>query len=161
MRGNKKTIFNSTILFVAVFLVFVPFISSNSAGCCLGSDCYTVVEGEVYYADTLQPAAGATVDVLCEDHTGVRRDSTEETETLGDGTYYVIFCNTECEEDDLVTVTATDKNGLTGENNGIPQDYGDINIALVNVPLVPEFGIFAGVITIISALGVFFIVRRK
>jgi hypothetical protein len=37
----------------------------------------------------------------------------------------------------------------------------DLNLGVVNVPLVPEFGATVGVLTILGALGVFFVVRRK
>jgi hypothetical protein len=36
-----------------------------------------------------------------------------------------------------------------------------IDVACVNVPLVPEFGAIVGVLTALGALGVFFVVRRK
>ena len=36
-----------------------------------------------------------------------------------------------------------------------------LNVVIVNVPMVPEFGLIAGLTTVLGALGVFFVVRRK
>ena len=37
----------------------------------------------------------------------------------------------------------------------------DLNIGVVNVPLIPEFGLIVGLLTVISAITVFFVIRRK
>jgi hypothetical protein len=35
------------------------------------------------------------------------------------------------------------------------------DLAIVNVPLVPEFGLIIGMTTILGALGIFFAVRKR
>jgi hypothetical protein len=37
----------------------------------------------------------------------------------------------------------------------------NLDVGIVNVPMVPEFGLVVGLTTMLGALGVFFVVRRK
>jgi hypothetical protein len=36
-----------------------------------------------------------------------------------------------------------------------------LNVGIINVPLIPEFGLLIGSLTVISAVAVFFVVRRR
>lgn len=126
----------------------------------------TIIEGKITLDDS---AAGkAVVNVTCT-HNGVNISKIAKSSNSYylKGTYLVTFPQEKCIVGDTVTVTAT-KNGLTGTAIGTVKDFIkekclDLDVALVNVniPLVPEFGATAGVLTILGALGTFFFVRRK
>jgi hypothetical protein len=130
-------------------LVFASGYPANSA----------LVAGKIYtnnFADTVD---GATVNVTC-------GEKTITTTSLSDGAYVAKF-NTEtapCNIGDTVTVFAQ-KDGLTGTSEGVVNNGGnlnlDINFAVVNVNLIPEFGLLVGTLTVVSAIAVFFIIRRK
>lgn len=83
-----------------------------------------------------------------------------------DGVYVVSFSQSpkECDVGYTVTVSGS-KGGLSGSASGIVHDgelFGiDIDLGVINVPLVPEFGIFVGVLTLFGAVGVFFLIRRE
>jgi hypothetical protein len=154
------------LLSVLVFVVLVStlsFVSSNSAVASMGGP-LTLVNGTIYYADTGDPVGGANVVVKCKDNNHVRKHiATEKTTSLEDGTYAVLFSQQfECNEEDLVMVSAT-MDALTGENYGEVENrvVKSLDVAIVNVSLVPEFGVIVGVLTMLSAIGVFFIIRRK
>ena len=121
----------------------------------------TLIAGEIYNADYSATIPGADVTVTCI-HGGV--PSIKTTTSLEDGDYSVTFTETgtnACDNGDSLTVSAT-KGGLYGSNTGIIHDnaFGTWDLAIVNVPLVPEFGLLIGSLTILSAVGIFFFVRR-
>jgi len=117
----------------------------------------TAIAGKIYNADFTATESGAAVDVTCNGHL-------ESTVSLNDGAYSVQYAGEDCNEGDSLSVhavkTSVGENTVTGTiHNGYPiQDW---NLGLVNVPLVPEFGLIAGLTTVLGALGVFFVVRRK
>lgn len=135
----------------------------------------TIVQGKITLDDDV--AGKASITVTC-DHVASNGTLMHYTKTAKSsnshylkGTYLVTFPQEKCIVGDIVTVTAT-KNGLTGTNTGTVVDFIkgrvrekclDLDIALVNVniPLVPEFGLVAGALTILGAAGTFFVVRRK
>ncbi|HNZ52349.1 MAG TPA: hypothetical protein PKO02_03235 [Candidatus Pacearchaeota archaeon] len=126
----------------------------------------TLIKGEVTYADSGDEAARAFVEVTCI-HDGT--EYTRMTKTLKYGVwkgwYFVYFPQTQCVAGDEVIVRAT-KGDLVGEVKGIVEDYitqkcFDLDLARVDVPLVPEFGTIIAMFTALSALGIFFIVRRS
>jgi len=161
-RGdNSSALKNISLLLLIVLFLFglSSVVSAQSAGCCIGSGCLTLVEGNITYADSGNFVEGADVIVTCNHGTGFGTVS-ENAVSSSNGNYYVIFCQTDCDKDDEVTVEAT-KNGLSGINTGYVEYRGYIDVAIVNVPLVPEFGLIAGAATIFGALGVFFIVRKR
>jgi len=55
-----------------------------------------------------------------------------------------------------------EKGSLTGMESGIIHDnmVMDLDVGIVNVPLVPEFGFVVGIMTILASVGVFLVVRR-
>ncbi len=141
---------NKTILALVLVFITMTTITAVSAK--------TIVAGKIYNSDYTDIISGADVDVTCNDTT-----LSEVSET--DGTYAVSFESEDCPIGSEVTVEAT-KGDLYGEKTGTVLD-GEIfdistkDLAVVNVPLIPEFGIVIGVLTAISAIGIFFFVRRK
>ena len=122
----------------------------------------TLIAGKIYDGHTgkiTDVIEGAEVTVECELGSSV---NTQNTISGSDGQYSVTFTDSECNYNYTLTVSAV-KGDLWGSNSGVIHDNAFLtwDLAIVNVPLVPEFGVFAGVLTIISALGVFFLVRKK
>ncbi len=121
----------------------------------------TMIAGKIYNADFSDVVEGASVVVSCDDGGDI---SVQNTTSLADGTYGVIFNEVgskSCNDGDTLTVYA-EKGSLTGMQSGeINNDViGTWDVGIVNVPLVPEFGFFVGMLTMLSAVGVFFVVRR-
>lgn len=122
----------------------------------------TLIAGKIYNADFTDTISGASVTVDCV-HNGVT--NTKSTTSVGDGSYSVVYSENNpnaCDDGDQLTVSAT-KDGLYGSESGIINSnvFDTWDLAIVNVPLIPEFGVVVGVLTIVSALGVFFVVRRN
>ena len=123
----------------------------------------TIVAGKIYNADYTDTIAGADVTIICVHGS----DTNVQTFTsLSDGAYSVYF-NEEganaCNSGDLLTVSAV-KDGLYGSETGVVHEDALPNnwdLAVVNVPLVPEFGFIIGGLTILSAIGIFFFARRE
>ena len=115
----------------------------------------TIVNGKIYHAgDINDTIAGASVNVNCN---GYSRNTTSSSL----GSYGVTFCQNECTEGNLVTVYAT-SGGLYGSNSGVVENgvINWLNVAVINVPLVPEFGLVVGLLTVLSAMVMFFVVRK-
>ncbi len=129
----------------------------------------TIIAGKIYNSDYTAVIAGADVDVTCD---GV----TISVVSKADGAYKVEYTDGSCYVGDSLTVYA-EKDGLTGQKTGtilaegtcsdpntdncLINVYDGLDVAVVNVPLVPEFGAIVGVLTILGAVGVFFVVRRR
>ena len=97
--------------------------------------------------------SGATVTVIC-------NNVTESTTSNIDGDYYVTFAPGICYFNDPVTVNAV-KGSASGSNEGnmCSGEDCEIPVALVDVT-VPEFGVIAGAVALIGALGIF-VYKRK
>jgi hypothetical protein len=119
----------------------------------------TMIAGKIYNADYTATIDGANVVVSCTNGEVV---NVQNTTSLSDGAYAVQFVESACDNGDDLTVYA-EKGSLTGMQSGIVHDnvIGDWDLAVVNVPLVPEFGVVIGILTMISAVGIFFVVRRE
>jgi hypothetical protein len=129
-----------------------------------------IVSGDIYDASTGLSTPNAEVTVEC---FSVDVPSVKTAITDGEGFYYVVFDNTEtekCEFGDTVRVFASkeDKQGevigtvdIILDDEYKPHSGVVINLALIDVPLVPEFGIIAGSITIFISMCVLFTIRRK
>jgi hypothetical protein len=138
-------------------LMVISMLGAVSAANIVGPGATTAIAGKIYNSDYTATVSGATVNVTC-------NNILKSTTSLGDGVYSVTYSGQDCNEGDLLSVHAI-KAGV-GENtiNGsIHDNYPlvNLNLGVVNVPLVPEFGTAIGVLTILGALGVFFVVRRK
>jgi hypothetical protein len=121
----------------------------------------TVITGKVFYPGTSDPVGNAEVTVNCNGHEMIVHTLSSG---LQMGAYFAVFSKDDCEFDDSVHVIAV-KDELTGEESGKVEDWMnkpcDIDLARINIPLIPEFGTVIGIVTAISALGIFFVVRRK
>ena len=131
----------------------------------------TIIAGKTYdmTKDPIETVSGAEVYVAC-DHSGTIY--VKNTISLSDGTYALTFCEKtgdcpdgkRCDSGDFVIVNAT-KGGLYGEASGTVWDKSmlniSVNLAVVNVPMIPEFGLLVGMFTVLSAVVVFFVIRRK
>jgi hypothetical protein len=146
------------VLSAGIMLYALSFVSSAHAVACIGC-AQTFITGEVYYGTPDQPVEGADVLIKCK-HNGITKRA--KATTLEDGTYAAHFLQEECDEDDYVLVVAK-KDGVTGSDGGEVEntELRKIDIAMVDVALVPEFGFFIGGLTVLGALGVFFVVRKK
>lgn len=122
----------------------------------------TVVAGKIYDSpnfETANPVIGANINVTCNGN--LKTDVSQI-----DGTYSVSFNNTanECPNGNTVTVVA-EKNGVTNSETGVVHDYTaimpDLYVGVVNIALIPEFGLLIGALTFVSAVAVFFFVRKQ
>ena len=79
----------------------------------------------------------------------------------GQAHYVVYFDEDECGIGDSVNVLIT-KGNLAGQENFVLESEGTFrsSIWLFEVPSVPEFGFFMGALTLLSAVGLFFVVRK-
>ena len=135
-------------LILSVFLI--SFVSAS-----------TIIAGKIYDSPNFETASGvsgANINVTC-------GSNVLYTTSLSDGTYSVTYNNTnDCPNTSSVTVWA-EKGGITNSGTGEVHDYTaampDLYIGVVNIALIPEFGVFVGALTLLSAVGVFFLVRRK
>ena len=115
----------------------------------------TLIGGKIYNSDFSETVAGADVQINC-------NDESEGVTSLSDGSYAVIFSEELCDNGSNVEVSAT-KDSLSGFANGtVNDDVADSwDVAVVNVPLIPEFGMIVGLSAVVGAIAVFFLVRRK
>jgi len=125
----------------------------------------TTIDGIIYQQGgnpNDNPIAGANVTVTCD-------KVTKSTLSNANGQYDVNFNSHQCGYGDSVTVTAT-KGTANGQETGNVsfqfkvgsyQCQTKVNVGVVDVPLVPEFGLTMGILTVIAASAAFFVIRRK
>jgi hypothetical protein len=149
----KKTL---SLFVLTTILLTIGFASATAAPACTSQ---TVVGGTIYQDIITNGVVGADVLVTC-------NGTTIPTTSIANGAYSVNFDCSVCNYGDAVTVHAS-KDGLTGDNSGavdmtwtIPCGI-QLDVGIINVPLVPEFGAIVAVLTVMGALGTFFVVRRK
>ena len=147
----KKLITISLMICLAVV-----FVSANNG---IGNSA-TIVGGTIYEGVIENVISGASINVTCN---GTSLDSVSDVE----GEYSVSFASNDCGCGDSVSVAVKNGGGLVGSEVGSitmcgisPVPSLTLDIGIVNVPLVPEFGFFVGMLTILSAVGIFFIVRK-
>ena len=130
-------------------------VSASDQGTLIGGTIYTDVNNNGNYDQSVDtPVNGAAVTVVCDGH------SVSTTSSNG-GIYGVSFSVSECNLGDLLSVSAN-KGSLSGSEPGEVTDHIlNWNVGIVNVPMVPEFGLIVGITTVLGALGMFFVVRRK
>ena len=118
-----------------------------------------MVEGRVYDVYDNSSIGNANVVVTC-NHNGSEFVRTFDTCPVT-GRYAVFFSKNECAYGDFLEVSAV-SGELHGYGTGFVDDYDGLllDIGIVHVPMVPEFGFVIGVMTFFSAVGVFFFVRR-
>jgi hypothetical protein len=114
----------------------------------------TVIGGKI--TNKGSAVSGANVIISC-------NGTVKSTSSVGDGSYGVTYDAAACGPNDNASVHAT-KGGLGGSNSaGVnPSTFSSqVNIAMVDVSVVPEFGFLTGAATIAVAGSAFMIVRRK
>lgn len=117
----------------------------------------TFVTGFVYNASSGNaPVPGAQVFVKC-------NSTTLPATTNGAGKYSVAFDVSDCNNGDVVNVTAT-KDDLQGSGSDTVDNVAtNINIAVANVfvTAVPEFGGITSAMAVLASGGAFFAFRRR
>ena len=140
-----------SILTTLGILVLLPVSMARAAG---GQ---SIIAGNIYYKGTTNPVTGASVSVVCD-------GNTLTSPTTSAGAYEVTFDPTACPAGDTATVTAT-KGSATGTNSGVVNPLATeptvINLAIVNVSVVPEFGAITGIAAIALGAGAFLVIRRQ
>lgn len=148
---------------MASILVLSSFVSATNQ-CGWES---TIIDGTIYQAGgnpNANPIANADVTVVCE-HNG--QNSTAYATSNAQGHYAADFGSNECDLGDNVTVSASHPSYGDGEEPGSVQynyEFGcgcEVNVGVVDVPLIPEFGIILGGLTILGSLVAFFVIRRN
>jgi len=142
-------------------LLILPVIALLVITSILAVSAKTIVAGKIYDSpnfETANPVADANINVTC-------NGNLLNTTSLSDGTYSVEYvASVNCPDGSNVTVVA-EKGGITNTGYGIVHDFTtvmpDIYLGIVNIALIPEFGLIVGTLTVLSAIGVFFLVRRK
>jgi hypothetical protein len=146
---------------LSILLVLALTIGFASAGVPICATVETTyVAGIVTYESN--PVDGAAVDVTCNGHV-------QSTTSAADGSYSVQYPASECSDGDSVSVSAS-KDSLNGNSDTVTWSTSDtqigclrliVNVACADVPLIPEFTVVLGTLTAISAVAVFFVVRRR
>ena len=141
---------NKTVSFIILGLMVISVIGMASA-VAAGT---TFIGGKIYDADYSDTIGGASVTVTCNINVLTATSSS-------DGSYGVTYPISNCNVGDTLTVEGS-KGSLYGIKTGeIHEINSEFDFAIVNVPLVPEFGLFIGGLTILSAVGIFFFVRKR
>lgn len=158
MKTNKTF----GLMITAMLILSMGMISASIQGTLVGGTIYTDVNSNGVYDVAIDtPVEGANVDVACT-HDGITSHQYDVSQSSG--TYGVDFSISQCSMNDQLSVVAT-KNGVSSDPiSGSVTDYvikWDVGIVDVPFPVVPEFGIAVGAMTILSAVGIFFFVRRK
>ncbi len=124
----------------------------------------TIVTGRIYYDDNDDAfAPKAEVNVTCYHGNKITTKNTTSLNKPGlRGVYIVAFSQKNCKDGDRVVVEASES-WLTGINEGIVDNtfIKKIDLAIVNVALIPEFSTTVGILTALGAVSTFFLVRRK
>lgn len=139
----------------------IVFLSVLAVGMVSAAD-NTFILGKIYNSPDFQTAkgvVGATVSVTCNTHT-------INVTSQVNGTYSVEFASDlGCVPGDTASAFATIGNTASNTQTGVIHSYSnnylDIFLGVINIALVPEFTAGIGLLTLVSAVGIFFFVRRK
>jgi len=122
---------------------------------------YTVVAGTVYNKGYNGVVEGANINIKCYD--GEKLVGENNTISGANGIYVFQFLErgtNKCANGNNVVVTA-EKDGSYASNFGEVVDYGvEVKLALIDV-VIPEFGIFMGIFTLMAGVGVFFFIKKQ
>jgi hypothetical protein len=140
---KKRIALFITTVFAVVALPAATFAASG----------FTDVSGVVSYKG-VPVGKGIKVTVKCDGNK--LKDKTDKT-----GTYFVQFSKQECPKGSTATVSATD-NGSTGTNTGkVNKETNRLNLAIVDVNVVPEFGLIGLTGATLIGGGAFMVMRRR
>ncbi len=144
-----------------MLMVMTLFLVSTIAMVSATEETYkTVVAGKIYDSpnfETANAVPGANVNVTCK---GILKTTTSKS----DGTYSVKYLPEEGCTNTNVTVVAEQGGIVSKTGTGAVQDYTaqfDLYLGVVNIALIPEFGLLIGALTFVSAVAVFFFVRKQ
>jgi hypothetical protein len=146
---------------LVMFAVFGIFLIS----CLSIVSATTFIMGTIYNSDYTMKIGDADITVACSHGDGISYNYTKSlTSGSAIGDYSVSFPETgknACNGGDTVTVTAT-KGDLLGTDSEEVVDnmISTLDVAIINIPLTPEFGLVVGALTVMSAIGIFFFVRQ-
>ncbi|OIO62295.1 hypothetical protein COT48_03075 [Candidatus Woesearchaeota archaeon CG08_land_8_20_14_0_20_47_9] len=114
---------------------------------------HVAVVGKIYDAGH-NHVGGADVTAICD---GVTKGTTSE----ADGDYVIDFTGTDCNLGDDVTVTAV-KGDQSGMKSGKVKDFNTcIDLAIVNVTLIPEFSVLAAGVAVGGSALAFAMLRKR
>ena len=107
----------------------------------------------------MELVSGANVTVTCD-------GNQLTTVTTGAGAYGVQFIPASLCPDGANATVAASKGSEDGSNSGtvnnaVNSDETLLNVAIVNVSLVPELGLLTGIVAVIVAGGSFMVIRRR
>lgn len=142
-----------TALFAAVVLFATTPIQAHAfSGFQVG-----IVQGLISGSDN-NPVDGASVSVTC-------NGNTQTATSNAAGFYSVQFANNVCTTGMNASVTAT-KNSQSGSASGVMQDGGTIgflrlDLAVVHVPIVPEFGLITGLVALATSAGSYAFLKKR
>lgn len=114
----------------------------------------SIVAGTVTNSGTGNPVGGASVSVLCDGHTLT-------SSTTSAGAYVVQFPSADCPNGATAQVTATKGSNSASNSGKVNKLSASVNLAIVNVSVVPEFGIVAGISAAILGGGAFIVMRQR
>ncbi len=134
------------VLVLGMFVLSFGMISATSFG--------TIVAGTIYAENSGAPVEGAYVEVTCDGNT--------ETTTSSVGGYYEFtLSESVCSGDNEISVFASHPSYGSNVKTGFACSQGcSWDVAIIHVPLVPEFGVVVGMLTMLSAVAVFFVARK-
>jgi hypothetical protein len=157
LEEKQEVIYSMKKLFVLAVIALAALTIRSQALATEPTIQVGIVQGLISGPDN-SALVGADVDVLCN---GI----TKSTNSDGAGFYSVQYVNEGCEVGDTATVTAS-KDGQTGVASGTLQDGGQIgflklDLAVIHVPVVPEFGLITGGLALATSAGSYFLLKRK
>jgi hypothetical protein len=147
---NRSNIIRTSI-FLCILISFLGFGSSLENA---------VISGVTYDAERPWRLSGTTVVASC-DHHGLI--TTEETVSGAHGIYKIVFDNSKtstCLLFDEVTLTATNDDISGVETINMARYEENYDFFLLHIPMTPEFGFYMGLLTLVSGIGMFFLVRK-
>jgi hypothetical protein len=140
----KKRI--SLFITTLIAVLLVPAATMAASG-------FTDVSGVISY-NGVHVGKGILVTVKC--NASTLTDKTDKT-----GTYFVQFTKQQCKKKSTVTVSAT-VNGHFGSNTGkATKETNRLNLAIVPVNVVPEFGLIGLTGATLIGGGAFMVMRRR
>ena len=154
-----------TFVFMVMGLFLVSMIGMTSA-VPVGPN--TLIAGTIYNSDFSEKIGNANITVACANGGNIYYRYTVST-SGGDakGDYQVTFPETNigdgaCKGGDSVTVTVL-KDSLSGVETETVVDNAvlDIDIAIINVSMTPEFGFFLGIVTLLGSVGIIYVIRKE
>lgn len=134
----------NSVLILGMFLLSVGFASS-----------LTLISGKIYNSDYSQAVEGAYVEVNC-------NGNVQNTTSNAQGDYSFVFSERDCNDGDEASVLALHPDYGSGSMSGIVENdvFRTWDLAVINVPMTPEFGLIGGMFSLFAGVAIFFFVRR-